>query len=82
MPRDLLDFLAEHYPDVRDARALWQRAGGRGSEVENISRPFDLWQNLWRRSVQGAAAQPEVLLREVQQDYPGNPVVAQYLSSL
>lgn len=82
LPKDLLEFLAEHYPDVRDARALWQRAGGRAAEVENISRPFDLWQSLWRRSVQGAAAQPKALLREVQQDYPGNSVVAHYLSSL
>ncbi len=82
LPRDLLEFLADNYPDVRDARALWQRAGGRGAEVENISRPFDLWQNLWRRSVQGAAAQPKALLCEVQQDYPGNSVVAHYLSSL
>jgi hypothetical protein len=82
LPRDLLEVLAENYPDVRDARALWQRAGGRAAEVENISRPFDLWQNLWRRSVQGAAAQPKALLREVQQDYPGNPVVVHYLSSL
>lgn len=82
LPRDLLEFLAENYPDVRDARALWQRAGGRAAEVENISRPFDLWQALWRRSVQGAAAQPKVLLREVLQDYPGNAVVAHYLSSL
>lgn len=82
LPRDLLEFLAESYPDVRGARALWQRAGGRAAEVENISRPFDLWQNLWRRSVQGAATQPKALLREVQQDYPGNAVVAHYLSSL
>ena len=77
-----MEFLAEHYPEVRDARALWLRAGGRAAEVENISRPFDLWQNLWRRSVQGAAAQPQALLREVQQDYPINPVVAHYLSRL
>ena len=82
LPRDLLEFLAEHYPDVRDARALWQRAGGRAAEVENISRPFDLWQNLWRRSVQGAAAQPKALLHEVKKDYPGNSVVAHYLASL
>lgn len=82
LPRDLLEFLAEHYPDVRDARTLWQRAGGRIAEVENISRPFDLWQNLWRRSVQGAAVQPKALLREVQQDYPANMVVDHYLSSL
>lgn len=82
LPRDLLDFLAENYPDVRDARALWQRAGGRAAEVENIPRAFDLWQNLWRRSVQGAAARPKALLHEVRQDYPGNAVVAHYLSSL
>lgn len=82
LPCDLLDFLAESYPDVRDARALWQRAGGRAAEVESNTRPFDLWQSLWRRSVQGAAVRPKALLSEVQQDYPGNPVVAYYLSIL
>jgi hypothetical protein len=79
-PRDLIDFLAENYPDVRDARALWQRAGGRGADVENNPRPFDLWQHLWKRSVQGAPVQPRALLLVVREDYPGNALLASHLA--
>ncbi len=79
-PRDLIEFLAENYPDVRDARALWQRAGGRGVEVESNSRPFDLWQHLWRRSVQGATVSPHRLLKAAQEEYPGNPLLIRYLA--
>lgn len=79
-PRDLIEFLAENYPDVREARAVWQRAGGRAAEVENNPRPFDLWQHLWKRSVQGALARPRVLLLAVQQDYPSNPLIAHHLA--
>ncbi|OYY94013.1 MAG: hypothetical protein B7Y41_08750 [Hydrogenophilales bacterium 28-61-23] len=81
LPRDLIEFLASAYPEVRDARALWERSGGRALEVENIARPFDLWQNLWRRSNQGAVAQPEAILRAVREDYPGNALIAQYLAA-
>lgn len=80
-PRDLIEFLAETYPETRDARALWQRAGGRAAEVENIPRSFDLWQNLWRRSNQGAAARPEAILLAVREEYPGNALIAQYLAA-
>ena len=81
IPRDLIELLAEEFPDVRDARALWQRAGGKASEVENISRPFDLWQRLWLRSIQGAAARPEALLREALQSLPDNAVIRRYLAA-
>lgn len=79
-PHDLIEFLAENYPDVRDARALWQRSGGRSVEVENNPRPFDLWQHLWRRSVQGATVSPHRLLKAAQVEYPGNPLLVRYLA--
>jgi hypothetical protein len=79
MPRDLIDVLAEHYPDVRDARALWQRAGGKLSEVENIDRPRDLWQHLWRRSRNGASVRPIDLLKSALDDIPQNAVLLYYL---
>lgn len=82
IPNDLILALAECYPDVREARALWERAGGRGSEVENISRPRDLWQRLWQNSMQGSAARPEALLRAALEDYPANAVFAAHLASL
>lgn len=80
IPTDLINVLAEEYPDVQHARALWQRAGGRASDVENISRPRDLWQRLWQRSVQGASARPERLLQAALEDLPDNAVLHQHLA--
>lgn len=82
LPRDLIQTLAEEYPDVRDARALWVRAGGKESEVENISRPQDLWQRLWLRSTQGASVRPAALLRAALEDLPNNLVLMQHLKTL
>lgn len=82
LPRDLLAVLAEAYPDVRDARALWQRAGGKASEVENIPRPFDLWQKLWQRSRQGALARPENIVQAALDELPDNAVLLHYLALL
>ncbi|MCD2452791.1 effector-associated domain EAD1-containing protein [Methylicorpusculum oleiharenae] len=82
IPTDLINVLAEEYPDVQHARALWQRAGGRVSDVENLARPRDLWQRLWQRSVQGASARPETLLQAALEDLPENVVLSQYLVML
>jgi nucleoside phosphorylase len=82
LPRDLILVLAEEYPDVSNARALWIRAGGKASEVESISRPQDLWQRLWIRSTQGAPVRPEALLRAALEDLPGNAVLVHYLKGL
>lgn len=82
IPSDLINELAEEYPDVQSARALWQRAGGKGSDVENITRPRDLWQRLWQRSMQGAAARPERLLQAALADLPDNAVFCQNLTLL
>lgn len=79
---DLINVLAEEYPDVQHARSLWQRAGGRASDVENLPRPRDLWQRLWQRSVQGASAQPVKLLQSALEDLPDNKVLHQYLAKL
>ncbi|ASF46378.1 effector-associated domain EAD1-containing protein [Methylovulum psychrotolerans] len=82
IPRDLIEVLAEQYPDVRDARALWQRAGGKASQVENIPNPRDLWQRLWQASTQGAAARREDILAEALVDLPANPTLQNYLAAL
>lgn len=81
-PADLIHALAEEYPDVRDARALWVRAGGKASEVENISRPRDLWQRLWLHSMQGASVRPVALLKAALDDLPNNPVLLHYTTAL
>lgn len=82
LPMDLIHALAEAYPDIQDARALWERAGGLSSEVESIQRPRDLWQRLWKQSRQGARARPADLLRAALKDMPGNEVFARYLKAL
>ncbi|WNV06457.1 effector-associated domain EAD1-containing protein [Candidatus Methylospira mobilis] len=78
-PRDLIKVLAEMYPDVQSARSLWQRAGGKASEVENITRPQDLWQRLWQYSRQGASVRPGSLLQAALDDLPGNAILIRYL---
>lgn len=82
IPTDLINVLAEEYPDVQHARALWQRAGGKASDIENITRPRDLWQRLWQRSMQGALVRPEKLLQAALEDLPDNAVLRQHLSML
>jgi hypothetical protein len=79
LPHDLIHTLAEAYPDVQDARALWERAGGKASEVENVPRPRDLWQRLWLRSTRGASVPPEALLRAALEDLPNNNVILDHL---
>jgi hypothetical protein len=81
-PPELIDVLAEEYPDVRDARAVWVRAGGRNGEVENNPRPRDLWQNLWLRSIRGASVRPAALLKTVLEDLPHNTTVIAQLATL
>lgn len=80
LPGELIGFLAEEYPDVAEARSLWERAGGRRSEVENFSRPKDLWQKIWKRSMQGASVSPSELLGTALEDTPNNPILRKYFS--
>ncbi|AUX28369.1 uncharacterized protein SOCE836_004390 [Sorangium cellulosum] len=82
LPLALVRELAELYPDVRDARAVWERAGGRRSEVEDVSRPADLWQRLWGRSTRGASVRPEALLRAALVDNPNNKILADHLTQI
>lgn len=82
IPLELIEALAEEYPTSSDARNLWERAGGKGSEVENISRPKDLWQKLWKRSTQGALVTPEKLLKTALEDMPNSPVLIKHLNML
>jgi len=82
VPTVLIEALAEEYPDPVHARALWERAGGKASEVENISRPKDLWQKLWKRSMQGAQVTPKILLQTALEDMPNSPVLLKHLEIL
>jgi len=82
VPIELIEALAEEYPAPSDARSLWERAGGKTSEVESISRPKDLWQKLWKRSTQGAQVTPEKLLRTALEDMPNSSVLLKHLEKL
>lgn len=79
IPLDLIEVLANEYPDVRDARALWERAGGKAGDVEQVARPRDLWQRLWLSAVNGAAVRPVDLLQAVLRDLPNNRVIHEHL---
>lgn len=80
LPMELIGTLADCYPEVGLARAVWERAGGKGSEVENNSQPRNLWQRIWMHSVRGAAVKPGSLLRVVASDWPHNDVIQKYLA--
>lgn len=80
LPIDLLQALANAYPDPSSVRSVWERAGGQASDVENIARPQDLWQRLWVRSTQGARVRPIDLLRVVHSDLPGNAIFTKFLA--
>lgn len=79
---DLIGFLAEEYPDISDARALWKRAGGRNSDIASNSRPKDMWMNIWQKSVNGAAVKPTDLLNTVAHDYPESDLIKSFLNHL
>ncbi|CAG9298181.1 phosphorylase family protein [Celerinatantimonas diazotrophica] len=76
----LIDVLAEEYPDPRDARALWQRAGGKSYDIENVPRPRDLWQKIWQKATQGAIVTPAKLLAQVASELPNNDVILYFLN--
>ncbi|MCE9780950.1 phosphorylase family protein [Shewanella algae] len=76
----LINVLAEEYPDVQDARSLWQRAGGKPYEIENICRPRDLWLKIWKKSTQGACVTPVQLLTEAASELPNNDVISYFLN--
>lgn len=80
--RDLIHELADLYPDMQDIRSVWERAGGKVSDIENLPRPRDLWQRIWGRCNKGAAVKPRQLLLAVIQDYPENEVFTHALKEL
>lgn len=80
LPMDLIELLADNYPDTADARSLWERAGGRRRDVENNPRPVDLWQRVWIRCEQGAIVTQFELLQAVLLDFPNNKIIQKYLS--
>jgi hypothetical protein len=80
--RQVVEAFAELYPSPLQARALWQRAGGRIGDVPHAERPRDMWFDLWRQSLLGGPARPERLLQEALEDAPENAVLREALAGL
>lgn len=75
---DLILELANLFPTTESIRAIWVRAGGRNSEVENNPRSEDLWLLMWQKANSGARVSPSQLLKAVSVDYPNNSVISSY----
>lgn len=80
--KNFLDTLAEVYPDVSDVRALWERAGGMSRDIENVPRPRDLWQGVWKKSLQGAKVTPTALLTILLEENPYNSAFIEKMAEL
>lgn len=80
LPMELISELANVYPDIREARYLWQKAGGLVGDIEANSKPKDMWQGIWNRSTQGAIVKPQKLLSVVLDENPSNSIFNKYFS--
>lgn len=80
--RELIDQLAELFPSISETRAIWERAGGYASDVDSIAKPRDLWQLLWKKTMQGAAVNPVALLSAILEEFPGNTVIKSHFEAL
>lgn len=79
LPMDLIELLADNYPETSEARALWERAGGRPRDVESKPRPVDLWQRIWTQCENGAIVTRVALLEASLSDLPNNKIIQEYL---
>lgn len=75
---ELISELANLFPTTESIRAIWVKAGGRNSEVENNPRSEDLWLTMWQKASYGARVHPLQLLKTVLMEYPNNPIISSY----
>lgn len=80
--RELLEVLADLYPDVGEIRSVWELAGGKLHEVDNASNPRNVWQSLLRRSCLGGSVNLSKLVEVVLADYPNNEFLLGRLKAL
>jgi nucleoside phosphorylase len=78
--QELVDELANLFPDLSQIRSLWERAGGNVANIANIPRPRDMWQNLWKCCLNGGQVKPENLLTKALEEYPNNNVFLNHLN--
>jgi len=68
----LADAAIELYPQGPDQEALWERAGGKNFDLEQIGSGAERWQSAIRRMKYGNRAKPRKLLEEMLIDYRHN----------
>lgn len=78
---DVVLLLAELYPNFDETQLLWERAGGKLSDLENKSRPYTRWHTIWKKVNQGSEVTPKALLQIVQKDNPENLAIRSLLNA-
>ena len=78
---DVVRLLAELYPDFDETQVLWERAGGKLSDLESKSRPYTRWHNIWKKVKQGSEVTPKALLQIVQKDNPQHSAIESLLNA-
>lgn len=78
---DVVRLLAELYPDFDETQVLWERAGGKLSDLESKSRPYTRWHNIWKKVKQGSEVTPKALLQIVQKDNPQHSAIKSLLNA-
>lgn len=74
--------LAEYYPGVLAARAVWTWAGGDRESVPLDPPPSDQWEQLWDQSREDGGIGAVALLREALFDRPGDEALLGFLDAL
>lgn len=78
---DIVRLLAELYPDFDETQVLWERAGGKLSDLENRSRPYNRWHVIWKKVNQGSQVTPQALLQIIQNDNPQHLAIKSLLDA-
>lgn len=78
---DIVRLLAELYPNFDETQVLWERAGGKLSDLENKSRPYIRWHTIWKKVNQGSEVTPKALLQIIQKDNPQHTAIKSLLNA-
>jgi hypothetical protein len=68
----LAEVAVELYPRGPESEGLWERAGGRVSDLVQDARGRDQWSDAMRRLRSGALPRPRSLIRVMLDDFPHN----------
>jgi hypothetical protein len=68
----LAEIASEFYPTGPDHDGLWERAGGRDTDLDWSGNGRSRWRNALARIRRGGGPCVKTLLREMQNDYPAN----------